>query len=293
MVTVKLRVILCILQNLIETIVCRIILCDITDKLFLYGLLHRVDIKWLMPCLSIIARHRSTEHFQRLILWSSGEGIEIHIRCHLSSINDIFHEDVQSVFVLYFFLSLVAITRQDTVEGTCHASCLTTMRFVNNNGKIAVSHFLTECLKNKWELLDGSHHNALSSTQSLAKRITVVGPSHNAFIVDEGKDIIAYLFVQKDTVSHHDRGAEVRCDTIGFLHIHKLKRKPCDGVTLARTSRMLNEVAMSMTIHLRIVNQSVNSLQLVITRPDDLFFLFACILIGLLDDGCKVFKDIA
>ncbi len=86
---VELRIGLNGLENLVITLVRRVVAQHVHDEAFLDGLLHRVFVEWLMANLAIRTLYRLSEHLQRLVLGRGGEGVVVHVGGHLAPLDDL------------------------------------------------------------------------------------------------------------------------------------------------------------------------------------------------------------
>ena len=163
------------------------------------------------------------------------------------------------------------------------------MSLVDDNAKMLILEVGTNCLKDIWELMDNRDDDLLATLQMVTEFIRRLCPSDKVLKALEGHDVVLDLLVEIHSVSNYDHRIEQSLCAI--QQIDQLISEPCDGVRLARTCRVLNQEALTDSSLSCGFQQRTHTIHLMITWPDDRFYLFA-VIIGLLDYLGIVLNDV-
>ena len=239
----------------------------------------------LVANLAVRTLDRLSEHLQRLVLWCGGEGVVIHIGSHLPALDDL----QDAVFDVLFFSFCIAGDHE--VHVGRHRPALGAVGLINDDGEIEISQGASDGVQNELELVDGGDDNLLPSLQGFPQRCGVFRPSDNIGEALEGCNVVADLLVQIDAVRDYDDGVH---DILVILHQRdELVCQPGDGIALTGAGTMLNQEALTNGICTGLKEEFPNAIQLVITRPDDLFDRLRLALFLFLDNLRVVLEDVS
>ena len=197
---VKFRIRLNGLENLVVTLVRRVVSQHVHNEALLDSLLHGVLVEGFVTDLAIRAQHRRTKHLQRLVLRCGSEGVVIHIGGHLPAF-----DDLQDAVFDILFLAL-SIAGDNEVHVGRHRAALGTMGFIDNDSEVQISERTADGVQDELELVDGGNDNFLASLQGLSQRGRIFRPGNNVGKALERIDVVTDLLVQIDAVRNHNDG---------------------------------------------------------------------------------------
>ena len=220
-------------NDLVVTLVRRVIFQHIQDKAFLNGLAHGVIVVRFEFRFSIRLWNLFSEHFESLVLGSRGKGVVICVLYHLAAFDGL----VQDVFEIFLVLDINTGNRH--VHFSRKRATLATMRLIDDDCKTAVSKCRSDFLENERELVNNRDNNPLARSEFLAKRFRRIRPADNIAELVVGIDVVADLLVEVHTVGHDDDGIHQLFRSTQLLGQHK--GKPRNRIRLTRARTVLNQ----------------------------------------------------
>ena len=225
----------------------------------------------------------NTEGFLGLVLRSGGES-EVAGRCQEFAA---FHHGIDLILIVH------VIFRGEAGKGQVHlgrvATTLAGMCLVNDDGELMRFMLLSDFSNDIWEFLDGRHNDAFSVLNGFSEIAGMLSPHHGIFHLHKLLDGVADLLIKDAAVRYNKDGVNQR--TAILFNTDQLMSQPCDGVRLAASCAMLNQVTLTDAIGTNIGQQLFNDIQLMITREYLFDRLLLCILVNFLDDLCVVLDN--
>ena len=233
------------LDEVVITMIRRVVSQHVEDETFLDGLLHCVAVERTVLDGPVRLWVGFTEDFEGLVFGRRGERKVARVGKHLPGYHETI-DDVFCVFVIFFGTGLG--------EGDVHfgggAAALAGVRLVDENGKLAVSVFVADVGQHERELLNGRDDDFLSVLEEFFKFSRSLGVADDAPDLGELFDGVPNLFVQKNAVRDDD-------DRVvdwgrALFEADELVGKPRDRVGLAATRRMLNQITVARAVDSRV-----------------------------------------
>ena len=287
---VQLRVVGDSLGNLIVHVIGHVVLQHIQNKSFLDGLPHGVHMEGVVfPILISLA-----EHLKRFVLWGSRKGEEGQV--FMNPLGSQFIQQLVLIVLAFGFLLILLFgvllqnflgIGQRPFQLAGGVTGLGGVRLVHNDRKplIAGAHFFI----NNRELLEGGNDDTRPGLDGLTELLGVlVDLLHHARYMVELIDGVLQLAVQHPAVSDDDNGLE-NLFVVVVMQTGEPVGQPGNGVGLAGTGAVLNEIVLAGAVGLYIGQQLGHHIQLVIPGENHPLGLYLAGLFVLLLLQVKVF----
>ena len=247
-----------LLVDLVEGFVFCEVLQHIQNKTLLDCLLHRVDVESLALAFGV----QSAKELDGGGFWRSGE-------CK--------HRDVRLLAVALDFIGdhvlHIAFDRLTSAQSHRHRSHVFTgggrMGFVDDNGKTLVLQTLY-AIHNIGKLLNGGSDDfcvAVQCNRQVGGVALVIHDPDQTGLVLHTHDGLLELAVNHHTVSHNDDIIE-NDFIVRIMQRSQPVRQPSDGVCLAGTGAVLDQVVLRSAIHTDISEKFTDDIQLVVARKN-------------------------
>ena len=155
------------------------------------------------------------------------------------------------------------------------------MGLVNDNGKGLVVLVLRQLPEiHIEEFLNRGDNDFIVSLQRIGKvcrGLFIINSADKAALVVDTLDSVLQLAVHHNTVCN-DQNAVIDNMVLGIVQGYQPMRQPCDGIGLAGTCGMLNQIIKLCAVVLGIRQKLADGIALMIARENQLFFdgLFPC-----------------
>ena len=195
------------------------------------------------------------KHLQRSILGGGGEGKVAGVRHHLARRHTLLNGVVHHVLGVTLPLCIRVFVVRSVTQGFTHGgrgfTTLTRMRLVDEDGELTPPVLIANDLQDERKGLDGGNYDFLAIGDELPQlfrfRAEVARHgAHRGAHLHELFDGFLNLVVQNAPVSHHNHRIE-RLFAI-VLDANQLVCQPGNGVRLAATRRVLNQVSLAHAV---------------------------------------------
>ena len=266
------RVLLDFLIDLIESRVFCIVLQHIQDETFLNCLLHRVD----MECLTLAPGVQATEQLNGGRLRRCGKGKHRHIGLLAVALDFIGDHIFHICFDLFARTEGHGNSRHIFTSGG--GMCL-----VNDDCKTLIFQPL-HAVNDIRELLNGGSDNfgiAIQCYCQVSGVALIVHHANKTGLMLHTHDGFLQLAVNNHAVGNDDDIIENNL-IVGIMQRSQTVSQPCDGVGLAGTGTVLNQIVLRGAVFTDISQNLADNIQLMIARENEVFGTFH--LAGLLID---------
>ena len=270
-----LRVVFDGLVQLVVGLVFDIILQHIKDIPLFDGLLHAVQVERLIHGMSVCINAFTTKQAQCHRLGRSSKGKDRYIGCLAVALDFIF----DSILRIGFFGTLVlpqrVFDRNHILAGRRR------MGFVNDNGKGLVVLILRQLPEiHIEEFLNRGDNDFVVAFQCIGKvgrGLFVINGADKSTLMVDTLDCVLQLAVYHHTVCN-DQNAVIDNMVLGIVQGYQPMGQPRNGVGLAGTCGMLNQVIKLCAVVLGICQKLTDGIALMVARENQLFFdgLFPC-----------------
>ena len=168
-------------------------------------------------------------------------------------------------------------------------AALAGVRLVDDDGE-GLAALGRDLVEDEGELLHRRDDDLLALLDELAQVAGVLGVAHGRAHLHELLDGRLDLVVEQAPVGHHDDRVEDLL--VVALQTDELVREPGDGVRLAASRRVLDQVALARAAGAHVRQRLPHHAELVVARPYLLALLLAGARVLLLDDLRVVFEDV-
>ena len=261
-----------------------VVLQHIQDEALLYRLFHRVAVEWNVPDLPALG-YGLSENLQRLVLRRCGKREVAGVGQQSFGL----HQPVDLVLGRLVFVPGTGRPQGHGDRGGRPAA-LARMGFVDDDGEPAASVFIADLVENERELLDRRDDDLLAGLQERSQVTRPLRMADDGFHLGELPDRVTDLPVEHQPVGDNDDGVESRF--AACFQFDHLVGEPGNRVALARSRRMLDQVALACAGSLHVRQQLANHVELVETREDLLRGLLPAFVVPLLDHLGVVFEDV-
>ena len=276
-----------------------VVLQHVKDKALLNSLPHTVHVEGV----PLAVRPLFAELLQSGILRRGGKGKEREVIV-LALAQDFLHQLVLGIvgFGVQFLLLGVLLQRGTGVrQRSFHLGGSTaSLRRVSlvDDDTVAAALIMNHLAINHGELLQRGDDDAspgIDGVLQVLRGLFIIDGGNHAACVVMPRDGVAQLGIQHGAVGHHNHAAEdgliLRIEQSGKPVGH-----PCNGVGLATTRAMLNQVVAAAAVLLHVCHELAYNVQLVVTGEDERllhhFVLLAVLAAHLLLLGLKVHEAV-
>ena len=285
---VELGVALHLLDELVVALDRGVVPQHVQDEALLDRLFHGVAVEGPVLDRAVGLRLRLAEDLQRLVFWRSGEGEVARVREHLLRLHPLLQGVVDRVLGVWRRLA----------EGLADRSggfpALAGVRLVDDDGKVPPAVPMVpigpDLVQDEGELLHRGDDDLLTALDEPAQVARSLGVADGRAHLGELLDGVPDLPVEDGAVGDDDDGVEDQCAVL--LQPDQLMGEPGDGVRLAATGRMLDQVAPAGAVLTGIRQHLAHHVELVEARPDLNRLLAAGLLVLDLDHLGVVLQDV-
>ena len=268
------RVFLDCLVDPVERIVRGVVCQHVEDEALLDGLLHRVDMERLALTLGVHA----PEKLDGRRLRRGGEGEHGNVRLLAVSL-DLVHDYV-------FDVALDALAASERLRDRRHVLASGRGVCLIDDDRETLTLKPLHAVDDVGEFLDCRGDDlrvAVQCDSEVGRVALVVHDADETGLVLQPQDGLLQLAVYNHAVCHDDHVIEDDL-VVGVMQRGEPVRQPCDGVGLARTCAMLDEIVLRRPVLGHVVEELSNDVELVVAREDDILLLarLACQLVDLL-----------
>ena len=247
----------------------------VKDIALLNGLLHAVQVERLIhglpACINMLTTKQAEGHW----LWCGSKSKDRHIGSLAVALDFV----LDSILRIGFFGTLVLpqriFDRNHILAGRRR------MGFVNDNGKGLIVLVLRQLPEiHIEEFLNRGDNDFVIAFQCIGKvcrGLFVIDGADKAALVVNALDSVLQLAVHHNTVSN-DQNAVIDNMVLGIVQGYQPMSQPRDGVGLAGTCGMLNQIIKQCAIVFGIGQKLADGIALMITRENQFFLdgLFPC-----------------
>ena len=163
------------------------------------------------------------------------------------------------------------------------------MGLINDDGKMMIFVFRADLRDDERELLNCGDDDTLAVCNCLRQIPGMLRPNNGITYLHKLFNGITNLLVENAAVGNHDNG--VNHGTSIFLKADQLMGKPSDGIGLAASGTVLDQILLTHTVAFHISQQLFNHIQLMISGKNLLHRLLFCLRVHFLHNLRIVLND--